>query len=102
MKQMLLVLVVGLIMGADDKKAVDQFKGTWNGFVAAFADLGPALAARSDIRARRRISMFRLAAALTWNPFAYLGRQIDIRPFALLAASVAEATEPATEPDKAR
>ena len=30
MKQMLLVLVVGLLMGADDKKAVDQFKGTWD------------------------------------------------------------------------
>ena len=30
MKQVLLVLVVGLLMGADDKKAVDQFKGTWD------------------------------------------------------------------------
>lgn len=58
-----------------------QFMATWDGLVAGFAGLGPALKQRQDIRAKRRISSAHLAAALTWNPFAYLGRQIDVRPF---------------------
>ena len=58
-----------------------QSRGTWNGLLAAFSDLRPALAARRDIRARRTIAAAQLSAALTWNPFAYLGRQIMVRPF---------------------
>ncbi len=30
MKRMLLVLMVGLVMGADEKKEQDELKGTWN------------------------------------------------------------------------
>jgi len=67
------LLARGLVRG--------QFKGTWEGFLAAFGDLGPVLAARRDIQARRTITATRLAAALTWNPFSYLGRQISVRPF---------------------
>jgi GT2 family glycosyltransferase len=59
-----------------------QFRPTWDGFVAAFSDLKPALAARRELKTRRKIESFELAEVLTWNPFAYLGRQIDVRPFA--------------------
>lgn len=58
-----------------------QFKPTWEGLLAAFGDLEPALAARRDIQASRAITTARLAAALTWNPFAYLGRQTRVRAF---------------------
>ena len=57
------------------------FVPTWRGFVAAFAGLGPALAARKELRARRRVSVAHLAAAFAWNPFSYLGRSIQVRPF---------------------
>jgi N-acetylglucosaminyl-diphospho-decaprenol L-rhamnosyltransferase len=58
-----------------------QFRATWDGLVAGFAGLGPALRQRRDLKARRRNSAGRVASALTWNPFAYIGRQIDVRPF---------------------
>ncbi len=57
------------------------FRATWDGFVAGLAGLGPALTARSALRKRRRVKPFALASSFTWNPFAYLGRQIDVRPF---------------------
>jgi N-acetylglucosaminyl-diphospho-decaprenol L-rhamnosyltransferase len=81
-----------------------QFKGTWDGLVAAFGDLRPALAARGGIRARRKISAARLAAALTWNPFAYLGRQIRVRPFPVteMVAPTAGLNRPSPGPEKAR
>jgi GT2 family glycosyltransferase len=59
-----------------------QLKPTWDGLLAGLGDLGPALAARRVIAARRTISAAQLAAAMTWNPFAYLGRRIIVRPFA--------------------
>jgi GT2 family glycosyltransferase len=58
------------------------FAPTWKGFVAAFADLGPALVARRHVRTSRTASVADIAAAFTWNPFRYLGRGIDVRPFA--------------------
>ncbi len=57
------------------------FVPTWRGFLAAFADLGPVLSARKQLRARRRVSVAHVASALTWNPFSYLGRSIQVRPF---------------------
>lgn len=57
------------------------FLPTWEGFLAAFRHIGPALAKRRELRKRRVASPAEIAAALTWNPFAYLGRQIDVRPF---------------------
>lgn len=54
---------------------------TWQGFVAAFKDLGPALRSRKEMRARRRVSPGAIAAALVWNPFSYLGRTIQVQPF---------------------
>ena len=57
------------------------FVPTWQGFVAAFAGLGPVLASRKALKARRRVSPAHIAAAFTWNPFRYLGRSIDVRPF---------------------
>lgn len=57
------------------------FAPTWRGFVAAFAGIGPMLAARKQVRARRTVSVAHLAAAFIWNPFSYLGRSIQMRPF---------------------
>lgn len=57
------------------------FVPTWKGFMAAFAGLGTALAARKQLRAQRKISAAHIAAAFTWNPFSYLGRSIRVRPF---------------------
>ncbi len=68
-----LLLIRGAFRGA--------FMATFEGFVAAFVGLGPALKARRELRARRRTAPGALSAAFTWNPFAYLGRQIDVRPF---------------------
>lgn len=59
-----------------------QFLATWDGLVAGFAGLGPALKQRRDLRAKRVAAPALIAASLTWNPFAYLGRRIDVRPFA--------------------
>jgi N-acetylglucosaminyl-diphospho-decaprenol L-rhamnosyltransferase len=75
------VWIVGLLALLARGLVKGQFRATLDGFVAAFADLGPALAARATIRARRKASVGAVAAALTWNPFAYIGRQIDVRPF---------------------
>lgn len=58
-----------------------QFKPTWDGFVAAFADLGPSLANRRKLKVQRKAKVAEIARALTWNPFAYLGRRIEVRPF---------------------
>lgn len=57
------------------------FVPTWKGFMAAFAGLGPTLAARKQVREGRRVSSAHIAAAFTWNPFSYLGRSIQVRPF---------------------
>lgn len=57
------------------------FGTTVDGFIAGLRHLGPALAARRDLAKRRKVALGDIAAALTWNPFAYLGRRIDVRPF---------------------
>lgn len=67
------LLLRGLFRGA--------FLATWDGLLAAFSDLGPALKARADLKRRRKVTPWRLAKAFTWNPFAYLGRSIDVRRF---------------------
>jgi len=54
---------------------------TWQGFVAAFAGLGPMVAARKTLKARRKVSPAHIAAAFAWNPFSYLGRSIQVRAF---------------------
>lgn len=55
------------------------FLPTVKGYAAALGGLGSALAARKNTR--RRASIASIMAALTWNPFRYLGRGIDVRPF---------------------
>lgn len=57
------------------------FVPTLSGFTAAFRDLGPALRARRELKKSRKASPGALAATFTWNPFAYLGRRTDVRPF---------------------
>ena len=69
----ILLLIRGLFRGA--------FRATWDGFVAAVQGLGPMLKTRRELGARRWLTSFAVAASFTWNPFAYLGRQIDVRPF---------------------
>jgi GT2 family glycosyltransferase len=69
----LLLLARGVIKG--------QFVPTIQGFAAGMGGLGHAFAQRGAIRQRRRATTGEIASALTWNPFRYLGRQIDVRPF---------------------
>jgi len=57
------------------------FRPTWRGFMAAFAGFGPALRSRKQLRSCRRVSVAHFAAALTWNPFSYLGRSIQVKAF---------------------
>jgi len=57
------------------------FRPTWRGFMAAFAGLGPALLSRKQLRASRRVSVSDFAVALIWNPFSYLGRSTQVKPF---------------------
>lgn len=69
----LLLILRGAFRGA--------FVHTVRGYAAAFRHIGPAIAARRTLKAMRRVSPGRLAASFTWNPFRYLGRGIDVRPF---------------------
>jgi N-acetylglucosaminyl-diphospho-decaprenol L-rhamnosyltransferase len=69
----LMLLARGAMRGA--------FVPTLRGFAAAFAGLGPALKMRRELKAKRRAPLGKLVAALTWNPFSYLGRSIQVRPF---------------------
>ena len=69
----LALLLRGALRGA--------FIPTLQGFAAALRHAGPALQARAALKQRRKASPGTLAAAFTWNPFAYLGRRIDVRPF---------------------
>lgn len=57
------------------------FIPTLQGFWAAFMGFGEMLKSRGALKAQRRISLGKLAAAFTWNPFAYLGRSIQVKPF---------------------
>lgn len=57
------------------------FAPTVKGYAAAFGGLGQALAARKRMRPQRCASLAAIMSALTWNPFRYLGRGIDVRPF---------------------
>lgn len=69
----LALLVRGLVRGV--------FSPTLEGFVAAFRGLGPMLETRRELKARRSVPWADLASAFTWNPLAYPGRTIDVRPF---------------------
>jgi GT2 family glycosyltransferase len=68
----LLLLARGALRGV--------FVPTWQGFTAAFAGIGPAISARKQLKARRKVSPAHIAAAFIWNPFSYLGRSIQVRP----------------------
>lgn len=49
-------------------------------FIAAFQGLGPMFKTRRELRSRRGLTPSNVPAVFTWNPFAYTGRQIDVRP----------------------
>jgi GT2 family glycosyltransferase len=67
------ILLRGLVTG--------RFRATIRGLAAAFANLGPALQARRDLKRRRKASLGEIASALSWNPFRFLARKTDVRPF---------------------
>lgn len=67
------ILLRGLVTG--------RFGATAKGLAAAFGDLGPALAARRELKRRRKASVAEIAKALSWNPFRFLARKPDVRPF---------------------
>jgi GT2 family glycosyltransferase len=56
------------------------FSATWAGLRTAFADLSPALRARREIQARRRVSSFAVARMLCWDPRKLWRCDPDIRP----------------------
>jgi N-acetylglucosaminyl-diphospho-decaprenol L-rhamnosyltransferase len=61
--------------------ATGRFGATVKGLAAAFGDLGPALKARGEMKKRRKASLGEIAAALSWDPFRFLARRPDVRPF---------------------
>jgi hypothetical protein len=67
------ILLRGVVTG--------RFGATIRGHAAAFGDLGPALKARRELRKRRKASTGEIASALSWNPFRFLARKTDVRPF---------------------
>jgi GT2 family glycosyltransferase len=67
------ILLRGLMTG--------RFRATARGFGAAFSDLGPALAARAKLKAKRKAGIVSIARSLSWDPFRFLGRRTDVRPF---------------------
>jgi GT2 family glycosyltransferase len=67
------ILLRGLVTG--------RFNATVRGLSAAIGDLGPALAAREALQARRKARVTDIAASLSWNPFRFLARRPDVRPF---------------------
>jgi GT2 family glycosyltransferase len=69
----LAILLRGLVTG--------RFRATLRGLSAALGDLGPALEARSELRKQRKASLGQIASALSWNPFRFLSRRTDVRPF---------------------
>jgi N-acetylglucosaminyl-diphospho-decaprenol L-rhamnosyltransferase len=70
---MIAILLRGLITG--------RFRSTLRGLAAAFGDLGPVLAARRDLQKRRNVGLGEISAVLSWNPFRFLARKTDVRPF---------------------
>jgi GT2 family glycosyltransferase len=69
----LAILARGLVTG--------RFGATVRGLGAAFADLGPALRWRRQLKLRRSAPVLQIAAALSWNPLSFLMRKPDVRPF---------------------
>lgn len=67
------ILLRGLMTG--------RFSATARGLIAAFSDLRPALSARRSLKAHRRVAIGEIAAALSWNPFQFLARKPDVKPF---------------------
>jgi hypothetical protein len=77
-----LVWLIGSLMLLACGPARGVLAPTWRGFWSAFRGLGPMLKTRGDLRAERRIPQGKLASAFAWNPFSYLGRSIQVAPFA--------------------
>src|SRR5262249_1579213 len=67
------ILLRGLVTG--------RFAATARGLGAAIGDMGPALKARGELRRQRKARVADIAAALSWNPFTFLQRKPDVRPF---------------------
>ncbi|HEY7799550.1 MAG TPA: hypothetical protein VIA80_12340, partial [Hyphomonadaceae bacterium] len=66
--------------------ATGRFLATIRGLAAAFGDLGPALEARGELKRRRKARVGEIAAALSWDPFRFLARRPDVRPFRISPA----------------
>ncbi len=69
----LAILGRGLVTG--------RFKATIRGLGAAFLDMGPAFEARRNLKQSRKARIADIAAALSWDPFRFLARKPDVRPF---------------------
>ncbi len=58
-----------------------RFGATWRGLKSAVAGIAPVLAARRKIQQQRTVTMREIAGAMSWNPFRFLARKTDVRPF---------------------
>ncbi|MEQ8396373.1 glycosyltransferase [Thalassobaculum sp.] len=67
----------------------------WSALREALAGLPQTLAERQMIQDKRRVTTCEFARALTWSPFAYFRRGIDLRPLPDLPARVAAPPESA-------
>jgi GT2 family glycosyltransferase len=76
------VWLIGSLMLLSRGAVRGVFVPTWLGFWAAFKGFGPMLKTRGELKSERRISPGKLAPAFSWNPFSYLGRSIQVVPFA--------------------
>ncbi len=68
-----LLLLRGVVRG--------QFRATLDGLIAGIGGIGHALRLRKRLKGSRRVAVSDVARAFTWNPLAYPGRRIDVRPF---------------------
>jgi hypothetical protein len=55
---------------------------TLKAYGAALKGLGPILKSRRQVQAGRKVSAWRIARAMTWNPLDLAGRRAVIRPIA--------------------
>lgn len=57
-----------------------ELKAPWRGLMAGIAGLPGVLAARRETQARRKVSSWEIARAMTWNPLDLFLRRVVIRP----------------------
>lgn len=76
-----LLLLLSLLPGSRDR-----WTPCWRGLTAAIASLGPIWRSRREIQRQRRVSLTKIAGAMSWSPVALLARRAVLRPIDEAAA----------------